>query len=189
MGVPTGGSPGRRPVRRNIGPALVWGLGCVILLAGLGWLGVDRLVIGQGHLSLPGSLAGLPLSDQSGGRAALAEINHLHGQVARSGYKGFPLVDGAVARYGQGTATVWLSSTWAPLLAGRQVQAMTERIAEGRSPFAPVGNHEVEGITVYVLTGMGQVHYYFQLDRRVVWLAISPSLADRGLEELIRALL
>lgn len=181
MGMPTWVSSNRRPVRQSIGPVLAFGLGLVILLAGVGWLGVDRLLIGQGNLTLPNALAGLPLSDQIAGRTALVEIKQLHGQ-------GFPLVDGAVARYGQGAATIWVSSTWAPFLAGRQVQAMTERIAEERSPFAPVGNHEVEGTTVYVLTGMGQVHYYFQLDRRVVWLAISPSLAERGLEELLHAL-
>jgi hypothetical protein len=181
MGVPTSMSSSRRPVRQGIGPVLAFGLGLVILLAGIGWLGVDRLLIGQGNLTLPNALAGLPLSDQIAGRTALVEIKQLHGQ-------GFPLVDGAVTRYGQGTATIWVSSTWAPFLAGRQVQAMTERIAEGRSPFVPTSRREVEGTTVYALTGMGQVHYYFRLDRRVVWLAISPSIAEQGLEELLRAL-
>jgi hypothetical protein len=65
---------------------------------------------------------------------------------------------------------------------------MAERIAEGRSPFTPAGSRQVGNTTVYVLTGMGQVHYYFQLDRRVIWLAASPSLAEQGIEELIRAL-
>jgi hypothetical protein len=181
MRVSTDISADSRPIRHLVGPMILFGLGLVILLAGIGWLGVDRLLIGQGNLTLPDALAGLPLSEQTRGRGALAEIKQLHG-------KGFPLVDGAVARYGQGAATVWVSSTWAPFLAGRQVQAMTGRITEGRSPFVPVSRREVEGITVYTLAGMGQVHTYFQLERRVVWLAISPSLAERGLEELLRAL-
>jgi hypothetical protein len=71
-------------------------------------------------------------------------------------------------------------------MAARQVEAMTDRIAEGRSPFTPIGTDEVEGITVYALTGMGQMHYYFRLDRRVVWLAVLPQLAEQSLEELIR---
>jgi hypothetical protein len=51
-----------------------------------------------------------------------------------------------------------------------------------------VEKRQVEGITVNVLTGMGQVHYYFQLDQRVVWLAVSPQLAEQSLEEIIRKL-
>ena len=73
-------------------------------------------------------------------------------------------------------------------MAARQVEVMTERIAEGRSPFTPSGIDEVEGVNVYILTGMGQRHYYFQLDRRVVWLAVPPQLAEQSLAELIRKL-
>ena len=168
------------PARRLV-PLILAGLGLILLMGGVGWLAVDRLVIGRGELSLPDSLAGLPRSEQVIGRAALTEIERLHG-------KGFPLVDGAVARYGGGAATVWVASTWTPFLAARQVKAMSERIAEGRSPFTPIGTRQVEGITVYVLTGMGQEHYYFQLDRRVVWLAVWPQFAQPSLEALIRDL-
>ncbi|MFQ5814404.1 MAG: hypothetical protein ACE5I2_14600 [Anaerolineae bacterium] len=168
------------PVRRLL-PLILMGLGLLLLLVGAGWLAVDRLVIGQGNITLPDSLAGLPLSQQVTGQVALAEIERLHG-------KGFPLVDGAVARYGDGVATLWVSSTWTPFLTNRQVVAMTDRIAEGRSPFTPIETREIEGITIYALTGMGQVHYYFQFDRRVVWLAVWPQFAEQSLEELIRDL-
>lgn len=94
MGMPTGMSSSRRLVRQGIGPVLAFGLGLAILLAGIGWLGVDRLIIGQGNLTLPNALTGLPLLEQTSGRGALAEIKQLHG-------KGFPLIDGAVARYGK----------------------------------------------------------------------------------------
>ena len=181
MNVSTDVSPGQRRVRRHIGPLILAGLGLVLLLGGVGWLAVDRLVIGQGNVTLPAMLAGLPLSEQVTGREALAEIERLHG-------KGFALTDGTVARYGGGTATLWVSSTWMPFLAARQVEAMTDRIAEGRSPFSPTGTREVEGTTVYALAGMGQVHYYCQLNKRVVWLSVSPQFAEQSLEELIRDL-
>lgn len=167
--------------RPGRGPLVLIGLGLAILLAGLSWLVVDRLVIGRGAMSLPVRLAGLPLVEQLSGRPALTEIQRLHGQ-------NFPLVDGAVARYGDGVATVWVSSAWTSFLAARQVEAMTERIAERNSPFSPQGQSEVEGITIYTLTGMGQVHYYFQLDQQVVWLAITAEQAEQGLAELIRYL-
>jgi hypothetical protein len=171
------------PTKTSVGRRLVLliliGLGLLLLSAGVGWFAVDRLVIGRGSVTVPDSLAGLPLSERVTGRVALAEIERLHG-------KGFPLVNGTVVRYRGGVATLWVSSTWTSFLAARQVEAMTDRIAEGRSPFTPIGTFEVEGTTVYALTGMGQMHFYFQLDRRVGWLAVSPPVAEQSLGELIR---
>lgn len=174
-------SPGKRLIRRRIGPLILIGLGLALLLGGSGWLAVNWWGVGRGMVTTPTSLAGLPLSRQTTGQAALTEIERLHG-------KGFPLTDGAVAHYGDGIATVWVSSTWLPFMAARQVEAMTDRIAEGRSPFTPIGTRQVGDTTVYVLTGMDQMHYYFQLDRRVFWLAVPPQLAEQRLEELIRNL-
>jgi hypothetical protein len=160
---------------------LLLGLGGLFILVGSVWLVANWLVIGQGNVTTPTSLADLPLSRQITGPAALADIERLHG-------KDFPMTDGAIAFYDNEQAILWISTTWLPFMAARQVEAMTERIVEGHSPFTPVEKRQVEGITVYVLTGMGHVHYYFQLDRRVVWLAVSPQLAEQSLEEIIRKL-
>lgn len=160
---------------------ILMGLGVLLILAGSAWLAVNWLVIGQGNLTTPTSLADLPRSRQITGRAALADIERLHSTD-------IPMVDGAIAYYGDGQAVLWISSTWLPFMAARQVETMTVRITEGRSPFTPVETRQVEGTTVYVLRGMGQVHYYFQLDRRVVWLAVSPQVAEQSLLELIQKL-
>ncbi len=130
---------------------------------------------------LPASLAGLPLTVQVTGQEALTEIDRLHNQP-------IPSLGATIAGYGDGTATAWAASTWASFLAAQQVEDMTARIAEGNSPFTFVETRDVAGIPVYVLTGMGQTHYYFQLDRRVIWLSISPPLAEQGLVELINSL-
>ncbi len=173
-------SSGKRLARRRIGPLILIGLGIAILL-GAGWLVINWPVIGRGNITLPTSLAGLSLSSQTTGQAALTEIERLHG-------KSFLMTDGAVAHYGGDKATLWVSSVWLPFVAARQVETMAERIAEGGSPFTPLSTDEVEGVTVYTLTGMGQMHYYFQLDRRVAWLAVSPQFAEQSLKELIRNL-
>lgn len=157
------------------------GLGVLLILTGSVWLAANWFIIGQGNLTTPTSLADLPRSRQITGRAALADIERLHSTD-------IPMVDGAIAFYDDGQAVLWISSTWLPLMAARQVEAMTERIAEGRSPFTPAETRQIEGVSVYVLTGMGQVHYYFQLDRRVVWLAVSPQVAEQNLIELIQTL-
>lgn len=157
------------------------GLGVMLILAGSMWLLAHWLVIGQGNLTTPATLVDLPKSRIINGRAALDNIERLHGM-------NILMVDGAVAYYDDGQAVLWISSTWLPSMAARQVEVMTDRIAEGRSPFTPVGTRQAEELIVYELTGLGQTHYYFQLDRQVVWLAISSHLAEQGLGELIRKL-
>jgi hypothetical protein len=174
-------SPHKRPIWKRRRLLILTGLGLVILLVGGGWLGVNWLASGQGKVAVPPRLAGLPLSSHITGQAALTEIQRLHG-------KDFSMIDGAVAYYGDGRAILWISSTRLPSMAARQVEAMTERIAAGRSPFTPLDTIEVKGMTIYVLTGMSQIHYYFQLDRRVVWLAVSPQYAEQSLQELIHSL-
>jgi len=160
---------------------ILMGLGVLLLLVGSVRLTASWLVIGQGKLTTPTSLADLPQSRQIAGRAALADIERLHRTE-------IPMVDGAIAYYGNGQAVLWISSTWLPFMAARQIEAMTDRIAEGGSPFTPIGTDNVKGVTVYALTGMGQMHFYFQLDRRIVWLAVSPQFAEQSLEELVRIL-
>lgn len=160
---------------------MLMGSGVLLILAGSVWLAANWLVIGQGNLTTPASLADLPLSRQITGRAALADIERLHRTE-------IPMVDGAIAYYGDGQVVLWISSTWLPFMAARQVETMTDRIAEGGSPFTPIGTDDVEGVTVYALTGMGQMHFYFQFDRRVVWLAVSPQFAEQSLKELVRNL-
>ncbi len=180
MNASTTMSPGESLARRRIGPLILIGLG-VFILGVAGWLTMSWSDIGRADMTLPTSLAGLSRSSYITGQAALAEIEQLHG-------KSFPMTGGAVARYGGNGATLWISGVWLPFMAARQVEVMTEGIAEGRSPFTPTETREIEGVTVYALTGMGQMHYYFQLDRRVAWLAVSPQLAEQSLEELIRTL-
>lgn len=160
---------------QRYGPLILLGLGFVLLIVGF-WLAV-----GQNSITVPARLVGLPLSTQVTGPAALAEIERLHGQS-------FLLTDGAVARYNDGAMTVWISSTWLPFLAARQVAEMTDRIAEGNSPFTPGEPRQMAGFTVYPLTGLGQAHFYFQHDRQVVWLAAPSQLAEQSLAELIRKL-
>jgi hypothetical protein len=157
------------------------GLGLLLILAGSVWLLANWLVIGQGNLTTPATLVDLPLSRQITGQAALDDIERLHST-------NIPMVDGAIAYYDNGQAVLWISSTWLPSMAARQVEAMTDRIAKGRSPFTPVGTRQADELIIYELIGLGQTHYYFQLERQVVWLAVSSHLAEQSLTELIHKL-
>lgn len=129
-------------------------------------------------ISIPGTLDDLPLTAHAFGREAAAHIAHLHG-------KDFLLTDAAVGEYGNGQATVWVSTTWGRWGAQRQIRAMTDAIAEGTSPFEPSGAQDVEGCTVYALTGMGQAHFYFRTGDQIVWLAVASDQAESALRELL----
>jgi hypothetical protein len=52
------------------------------------------------------------------------------------------------------------------------VQAMTNMIAEGRSPFASTRTRQLKGRTVYELSGMGQQHFYFQSGKFAATLGV-----------------
>ena len=161
-------------------------LGLVSILAMFTWqLARNRPdIAASGTWRMPKSLAGKSLIAQKSGAVALAEIESLHG-------KGFELTDGTVVRYGD--AMVWVAKAKDEAAAKAMVDSMTRRItaariAEGRSPFTPTGTRPINGRTVWTLTGMGQSHFYWQTSSKVVWLAISPALAEQGLRELMLAL-
>lgn len=163
------------------GWAILIRLGLTIVLGVIGWLALEWLLIDQGQVNLPANLAGLPLSQQVNGQPALEEIDRLHNQP-------IPSLGATFASYGDGTARVWVAVTWASFLASQQVEDMTARIAEENTALAPIETRLVGDIPVYMLTGSEQKHYYFQLDRRVIWLSIPPQLAEQGLVELIDSL-
>jgi len=167
--------------KRAFLPYLLITLGFVFILAMLTWQFVREQSTGATFvgLTVPRSLAGKSLIAQKSGAVALAEIESLHG-------KGFALIDGMVVRYDD--AMVWVAKTKDEAAAKAMVDTMTRRIAEDRSPFTPTGTRQVNGRMVWTLTGMGQSHFYWQTSDKVVWLAISPALAEQGLRELMLAL-
>jgi len=172
--------------KRAFLPYLLITLGFVFILAMLTWQFVREQSTGATFvgLTVPRSLAGKSLIAQKSGAVALAEIESLHG-------KGFALIDGMVVRYDD--AMVWVAKTKDEAAAKAMMDTMTRRIAaaqiaEGRSPFTPTGTRQVNGRTVWTLMGMDQSHFYWQTSSKVVWLAISPALAEQGLRELTLAL-
>src|SRR5690606_10566906 len=131
-------------------------------------------------IDVPGSLAGLPLSDQQVGLEAIENVTRLHGQS-------FALETGAVGTYrgNGGSATVWVTGTAERCAAADMVAAMRDRIAEGHSPFTPVDEWQEDGRTIYELEGMGQRHFYFEAGPLVIWLAADAPLAEQALRETL----
>lgn len=158
---------------------LLIGLGALMLIGSVAYL----LVNAQANtLTLPQMLAALPLSNATYGPEAVTEINRLHG-------KEFPLTAGAMGTYtdGQAHATLWVSQFASRAGAKQIVDAMRDKIAEGRSPFEPIGTQPVGARLIYELDGLGQRHFYFQANDLVIWLAIDPAIAHRALSQMLEA--
>jgi hypothetical protein len=120
----------------------------------------------------------LPLRSHLFGPRAAEEISRLHRGT-------FRLTGAAIATYGDGAAIVWVGSAEDVAGADKLISQMTQSIARSNTPFTPLGERRFRDVTVYELTGMGQTHFFFQVDDRVYWLAVMPHRAEPGLRDLL----
>lgn len=155
------------------------GLGLFLLLLGLGYAVYLQSVEQVGSASLPGELAGLPLTGEMSGRSAISELAWMHGQ-------GFKLNQGSVGTYGRdGEIILYVAGTPFEFMAGRLLTAMRDKIANVDSPFLPIAEHKIGQHEVYELEGMGQMHFYLRSNDLVVWLAVDHALAAEALQQAL----
>ncbi len=164
-------------LRRRLLPLGLMAAGVLLLLGSGLYAWYTTVLANPAALRVPPALAGQALTHSVEGVDAVAEVTRLHG-------KDFPLSSGAMARYGTGI-TLWASGAPASPMAAEMVRAMRDKIAEGRSPFTPLGTRQAAGREVYELEGMGQRHFYFQSGPVVVWLAADAALADAALADAL----
>ncbi|MDR5695151.1 MAG: hypothetical protein QN198_01775 [Armatimonadota bacterium] len=158
-------------------------LGGLLLLA-LGLLAIHAVPPKRApgaKLDLPPVLAGLRLEEVVTGRAAVEEINRLHGRPVISD-------SGVIAQYGGelGKATVWITRARSPLQATWLLWRMNRRMRRGIQVFSAPQQLEMEGRVVFVTEGLGQKHFYYQSGALILWLAAPPYVADGALRELLR---
>jgi hypothetical protein len=163
---------------KRFGPGALIAVGGLVLLAAIGYGAYAEALANPGAAAVPDVVAGARLVQKTVGPEAVAEVTRLHG-------KEFPLTSGAMATYGNGTATLWVTGVPASPMAAEMVRAMTNKIAEGRSPFRPMGTREIHVRAVYELGGMGQRHFYFQSGSLVIWLAADEAIAEKALMETL----
>jgi len=166
-------------VGRRLGPLVLMILGMLILLGAFFSYRYSEAISEPAAALIPDSLAALPLTSSQYGAEAVAEVSQLHG-------KSFPLTSGGMGIYGaQGQITLWVTGAPASFLARRLLEEMRDKIAEGNTPFVPIGQSSLLGRTIYQLAGMGKRHYTFQSRALVIWLAADPSVADQALREAL----
>lgn len=160
-------------------PLLLILLGGLFLLSSLGFLLLVNRPQQPGSAPLPPMLGSLALKNKMEGQEALNNVARLHG-------KEFELISGSVGHYGpRGEVTVWVTGAASSRLAAQITEQMRAKIAEGGSPFQPLEERPAGSRIIYVLSGMGQTHYYFQSNELVVWLAAPAGQAESVLADLL----
>lgn len=163
---------------RTIFPLALIGTGLFLVLAGMGYWRYDEAIKNPSAAPLPDQITNLPLTDKSTGQQAIWELTRMH-------QKEFPLASAAVGMYGTDhQVMLWVSGAPITPLAGRILVSMRDKIAEGRSPFKPTGERLDGDRLIYELKGTGQVHFYFQSGKLLVWMAANPELAEQALTEI-----
>ncbi len=167
--------------RRRPLPILSVVTGAALLVASVGlWL--LRSESGSGEpASLPPRLAGLRLATWITGPEAAAEITQLH---ARS--LPIAVTSAAIGHYGDaGQITLWLAHMPDLAAASSLLDAMTQRIAQGDTPFREVGRQPRSIGQLVEMEGMGQRHMTYVSGRSILWLAANVPLADSALSDLL----
>jgi hypothetical protein len=160
-------------------PIALMTLGGLLLIGVLGYGIYNNILNNPNPAPLPESIVGIPLRRHSFGAMAVQEIYQMHSLE-------FPLSSGAVGNYGdQGEVTLWVSGAPTGSIAARLTSDMEMRIAEGNSPFTPLGVREDGDRPIYELDGLGQKHYYFQSGKLLIWLAADHGIAEQVLLETL----
>lgn len=126
---------------------------------------------------LPRVLGGEALLSSLRGQDAIDQVARLHG-------KSLDIADALVGEYGGGI-TLWISVSESPLKATALLWAMNRRMAGGTATFSaprPVQRHEH---TIFLTSGVGLEHAYFQRAANVVWVAAPAGMLDAVLDDLL----
>ncbi len=130
-------------------------------------------------IRLPDVLAKRPLTSSHAGAAALDELTRLHGRH-------LPVNSARSAIYGsEGQIQLWVARAPSTPVAARLMAAMNAAIAQGRSPFTPLGEIRQGERVIYELAGFGGLHYYFQSADLLVWLAVDDAHSEAALGQTL----
>jgi len=142
----------------------------VILIAGCSQLEEDPV---------PSNILHLERTELISGESAAEIINHLHDKAVTP-------AKNYVGRYeGDGhTATYYLSLYNNRAEADSELGAMVESMERGGHVFDHIRKRTVNDHEVWMALGMGQAHYFYVQDNRLVWLAVDVPVAEEAIKSL-----
>lgn len=82
---------------------------------------------------------------------------------------------------------LYVSDAFLGFLAERQLQAMTDGMKKGESPFAPPREFQQAGQKVFWTLGQGQAHFYYRKGSKIIWLAADEPVAFPALAATLRS--
>jgi hypothetical protein len=129
---------------------------------------------------LPESILDLMLSEKIEGDAATEIIDHLH-------MKSVAPSDSYIGRYRNDlhTATYYLSLYDDPAEAEAELDAMVSSMGLGGHVFDHVRQRTLNNREIYMALGMGQAHYFYSEENKLIWLAIDIPIAEKAISSLI----
>jgi hypothetical protein len=129
---------------------------------------------------LPESILDLMLSEKIEGDAATEIIDHLH-------MKSVAPSDNYIGRYRNDlhTATYYLSLYDDPAEAEAELDAMVSSMGLGGHVFDHVRQRTLNNREIYMALGMGQAHYFYSEENKLIWLAIDIPIAEKAISSLI----
>lgn len=127
----------------------------------------------------PAAILHLEQTDLLSGESAAEIINHLHQKVVTPS-------ENYVGRYeGNGhTATYYLSVYTTVDEANSELELMVENMERGGHIFDHVRKRSINDRDVWMALGMGQAHYFYTQDNRLIWLAVDVPIAEDAIQSL-----
>ncbi len=128
---------------------------------------------------IPTKISSLPLTQSQLGKDALSELATMHGA-------GFDLVNGYRADYSDGTnkATLWVGRAKDAASAQKLADDMANKIGTNNPMFTGLKSLDITNRTIYEVTGQGQLHFFYAVNDKLVWLATDPDYAADGLHSI-----
>lgn len=128
---------------------------------------------------IPETVSSLPLKGSQVGKDALDMLSKLHGE-------GFDLVNGYRGDYtdGKNKATLYVGQAKDAATASKLATEMSEKIGTANAMFTNLQELSISSRTIYEVTGQGQLHFFYAVNDKIVWLAVDSANAAEGLHSI-----
>lgn len=132
---------------------------------------------------IPAQVGTMSLQSSKVGTDTLGEFESMHGSS-------FNLKTGYRADYADGAAkaTLWVGQAQSADSAQTLTKEMADKIGAGNAMFTNLRTLTITGRTIYEVEGLGQLHFFYAANDKIVWLASDADHAPDALHSIWGAL-
>lgn len=126
-------------------------------------------------------VGGFTLTEKISGEEAFEQINYLHGKTVE-------IEEGYLLKYEKGneSATVWISKSPTEEEASILFHQMNDIMGQSKM-FTNHTEVKIGGMPLQYVFGMNMENYYYYIDERVIWIAITGDDTKQFMEEAIES--